>query len=102
MLVHNMNIQWQLLESYPTFVVSCLVHWWGSAWVHWRGPTWYIGTIRSERHPLTVCRIGVHPTKGCQLGSYDTFTIEIKPSSGSVVIFQKTIPQVPSAVMTLN
>jgi len=37
-----------------------------------------------------------------QLGSYDTFTIEIKPSSGAVVIFQKTIPQVPSAVMTLN
>ena len=36
------------------------------------------------------------------LVAYDTFTIEVKPSVGAPVLFQKTIPAVTSKVMVLN
>jgi archaellin len=36
------------------------------------------------------------------LVAYDTFTIEVKPSTGAPVAFQKTIPQITSSVMTLK
>ncbi len=37
-----------------------------------------------------------------QLGTYDTFTIQIVPLVGSPLSFQKTLPPVTSAVMTFG
>ena len=53
-----------------------------------------------EKFHIVVSLAGL-PTSN-QLVGYDTFTLEVKPAVGATLIFQKTVPQVPSAVMTLS
>jgi archaellin len=38
---------------------------------------------------------------GAQVGSYDTFTVQINPPTGASITLQRTLPPI-AAVMTLN
>ncbi|MFC1944290.1 archaellin/type IV pilin N-terminal domain-containing protein [Chloroflexota bacterium] len=51
-----------------------------------------------ERFQMTVMLTGLSTA----LDEYDTFTIEIKPSKGSVLVIERTIPPAVDAVMDLR
>ena len=53
-----------------------------------------------EKFRIIVSLTGLPTTNPLQ--AYDTFTLEVKPATGSPVVFQKTIPQVTSTVMVLK